>query len=371
MIKILFFIENLSSGGAEKVLRTLVNNMDQTRFDITVMTVWPEDAEKYLAKGIRYKSLYAEKNRFNRLRYRAEAALNLTYPLHIPGGYDIEVAYLECGPTKIMAGSTNKKALKLAWVHCDLTKKEADSAAFVSKCRPWYAKYHSVVCVCNSVRQSFETLFGTEFKTAVLYNINDETEILSKTGLYSVEGAECPVVAAVGRLSYEKGNDRLVAACARLKNEGYAFRCRIIGDGPECNRLRKMIADLNLHNEVELLGFQENPYPWMAASDMIICPSRFEGFSTVVTESLILGKPIVTTDCSGMKELLGDSEYGLITENSEEGIYQGLKKLLDDPELLAQYEVRAHERGKAFSKDRLVKATEAFFISTLEANRAP
>lgn len=54
---------------------------------------------------------------------RAEAAAGLTYPLHIKDDYDIEAAYLECGSTKIMASSTNQKALKLAWVHCDLAKK--------------------------------------------------------------------------------------------------------------------------------------------------------------------------------------------------------------------------------------------------------
>lgn len=123
MIHILFFIESLSGGGAEKVLRDLVNAMDQTKFSVTVQTLYPEDAEKYLAPGIRYKYCYPARSRSNDLRMRAEAALGLTYPLHIKGGYDVEAAYLECGSTKIMAGSTNQKALKLAWVHCDLAKK--------------------------------------------------------------------------------------------------------------------------------------------------------------------------------------------------------------------------------------------------------
>lgn len=123
MINILFFIESLSGGGAEKVLRDLVNAMDQTRFAITVQTLYPEDAGKYLAQGIRYRYCYPKASRWNDRRMRIEAALGLTYPLHIRDAYDIEVAYLECGATKIMAGSTNKQALKLAWVHCDLAKK--------------------------------------------------------------------------------------------------------------------------------------------------------------------------------------------------------------------------------------------------------
>ena len=103
----------------------------------------------------------------------------------------------------------------------------------------------------------------------------------------------------------------------------------------------------------------------MAAADVIACPSRYEGFSTVVTESLILGKPVVTTPCSGMRELLGESEYGIITEDSTEGLYEGLKKMLDDPERRKQYAEAAAIRGQAFSKEKLVAETEAFFQDLL------
>ena len=145
MINILFFIESLSGGGAEKVLRNLVNAMDQTKFCITVQTLYPEDAGKYLAPGIHYKHCYPAKNRVNELRMRAEAAVGLTYPLRIKGDYDIEVAYLECGSTKIMASSTNQKALKLAWVHCDLAKKADNPAAFVKETAKYYRKFDKVV----------------------------------------------------------------------------------------------------------------------------------------------------------------------------------------------------------------------------------
>lgn len=370
MIKILFFVENLSSGGAEKVLRTLVNNMDQSRFDITVMTVWPEPADEYLVPGIHYRSLYARWNRFNHMRFRLEAALNLTYRLHIHGGYDIEVAYLECGPTKIMAGSTNRKALKLAWVHCDLKQKFVNAVRAVRTSKKWYSKYHKVVCVSENVKQSYTELFGTVPESVVVHNVNDETQVLRKAAEARAESPSLPTFIAVGRLSPEKGNDRLLEACARLKRSGYSFRCWLIGDGPERQRLEDIIAQNDLHEYVEQLGFQSNPYPYMAAADFLVCPSRFEGFSTVVTEALILGKPVLTTACSGMSELLGNSEYGLITENSTDGIYQGLKKLLDDPCLLKEYEILARERGRVFYKANLLKQTEDFFINALEARTA-
>ena len=123
MIKILFFIETLRSGGAEKVMIDLVNHMDQAKFDITVQTVWPCDAKKYLAPGIRYKSMYSAENKANHLRYRAEAESGLAYRLHIKDDYDIECAYIEMGPTKVLSASTNKKAKKLARVHCFCIRK--------------------------------------------------------------------------------------------------------------------------------------------------------------------------------------------------------------------------------------------------------
>lgn len=369
MIKILFFIETLSGGGAEKVLRTLVNNMDQSRFDITVMTLWPEPAETCLAPGIQYESLYSEKNRINHLRYRVEAALNLAYPLHITGDYDIEVAYLECGPTKVMAGSNNRKALKLAWVHCDLKKKVENPAGFVRQCMPWYQKFDKVVCVSENVRQSFEELFGEEPETAVVYNVVDDQEIFGKAEIENIEKKKYTVVSA-GRLCEQKGYDRLLAAHNRLVKEGYDYDLWILGEGTDRKILESYITDNKLNDSVRLMGFCENPYPYFAAADLLVCSSRYEGLSTFVSEGLILGKAVVTTDCTGMRELLGDSEYGLITENSEAGIYQGLKKMLDDPELLKKYEVLARERGKAFRKDRLVKQTEDFFEEALGVKRA-
>ena len=132
MIKILFLIETLNAGGAEKVLRDLVNHMDQSKFDITAQTVWPCDASKYLVPGIRYKSMYASESKANHLRYRVEAESGLAYRLHVKDDYDIECAYLEMGPTKVLSASTNKKAKKLAWVHCDLTTAVSDPAAYAA-----------------------------------------------------------------------------------------------------------------------------------------------------------------------------------------------------------------------------------------------
>ena len=113
------------------------------------------------------------------------------------------------------------------------------------------------------------------------------------------------------------------------------------------------------------LGYQTNPYKYVTRSDLYICSSYSEGFSTAVTEALIVGTPVCTVDVSGMNELLGDSEYGLITDNNEEALYQGIKSLLDDPEKLAYYKKQAQVRGKKFSTTETVKVVEKMFLDIL------
>jgi glycosyltransferase involved in cell wall biosynthesis len=97
----------------------------------------------------------------------------------------------------------------------------------------------------------------------------------------------------------------------------------------------------------------------------LVCSSNYEGFSTFVTEGLILGKTIVTTDCSGMRELLGESEYGIITENNDDAFTDGLREMLGNPEMLDEYTKKAKLRGQQFSKEELTAKTENLFINTL------
>lgn len=368
MITILFFLENLTEGGAEKVLRNLVNNMDQTKFDITVQTVWPCDAQRYLAPGIHYRSVYPARTKANRLHYRAEAAAGLTYPFHIRGDYDIEAAFLECGATKVMAGSTSKKTLKLAWVHCDLQKKMPDAAAFAKKAAAWYANYDKVVCVSENVRESYIALFAATPEAVVVHNTVDDADIRHKA-----EQPMPPDIArhkmtavSLGRLSEEKGYDRLLRVHKRLLDEGMDYDLWILGEGPEHEALEQYITENGLAGSVRLFGFRENPYPFLREADVLVCSSHYEGLSTFVTEGLILGKPIVTTDCTGMRELLGDSEYGLIMENNEADLFNGMKQMLTSTDLRVQYADKAAARGKAFCTSALVAETERFLETSLE-----
>ena len=163
MTRILFFIDTgLTGGGAERVLCNLANALDPRRFDVTVMTLWPQADTSCLAPHVRCRSLYPVRNPLTRYLYRLENQLGLA-ARRIREHYNLEVAYLENGSTKVIAGSKSN-AKKIAWVHCDLALKNLDDlSAYVKKTAPWYEKFDRVVCVSEGVRESFLVLYDGRF----------------------------------------------------------------------------------------------------------------------------------------------------------------------------------------------------------------
>lgn len=364
-IKILFFMETIDGGGAEKVLRNLVNNMDQSRFDITVQTIFPDEGAKLLKEGIRCRTMYPSRSRFTQMLYRLETACGLAYRNRIRDDYNIECAYLECGATKVLAGSTNRKAVKLAWVHCDLQKAMKDPVAFAAKTKKYYEKYDRVVCVSDLGQQSFQALYGESIPTAIVHNTVDCEEIVQNAQAPVSDLPGSPLVVSLGRLAEPKCYLRLLKAHKQLLEEGIRHHLLILGEGPDRPMLEAYIRENRLEDTARLPGFRGNPYPYLKGADVLACSSVYECFSTFITEGLILGKPIVTTDVSGMRELLGDSESGLITPVEDEGFYEGLKKMLTDSALRREYAQKAARRGMDFATEKLVSDTERFFEEQL------
>lgn len=371
MTKILFFIPTLTGGGAEKVLCNLVNNMDQSQFDITVQTIDECSSENYLSAGIHYKAINHCKTRVGKLLFfslfRLCAELKLAYRFWVKDNYDIEVAYLETIATKIIAQSNSKKAAKIAWVHCDLSLKDSLRDK-VNRIRKQYYSFDKIVCVSRDVQEGVKKLFGSDFDTTILHNVIDETKILdlAKEKIAWNKKEPGKQLIAVGRLSLQKNFKYLIDTCRKLRDDGYQFHLCILGDGPERENLERQIESLNLSNIVQLMGYCKNPYPYMKSADIIVCSSIYEGISTVVQEALILGKPVVTTPCTGMEELLGKSEYGLIAEDSENGLYKALCQMLGNREMEKYYSEKAVERKAELRKKYVLGQTEELFMEILQ-----
>ena len=145
----------------------------------------------------------------------------------------------------------------------------------------------------------------------------------------------------------------------KLLDNGIKNHVYILGIGEEQEKYEKYLRDNHLEDTFTFLGFRDNPYKYVKNADLYVCSSRREGFSTAVTEALIVGTPVVSTNCSGAYELLGDNnEYGIVTENNEDALYEGIKKILTKENLLQHYKEQAKVRGQRFSTEKTVKAVE-------------
>ncbi|MDO4462470.1 MAG: glycosyltransferase [Bacteroidia bacterium] len=378
--KILFVIESLGGGGAEKVLSTIVKHIDKERFDVTVCPIvgtgpYVEDIKKYA----NYRPILRDKaslSPIGRIWYAIKykliyniLPLSWVYKLWIPKGYDTEIAFCEGFATKLMSTSTNKKAQKIAWVHTDLKinpwTQEMGIFKNISEETKAYSHFGKIITVSKSVEQSFSDVYGQNNKICTIYNPIDSEEIITKSNISSL-GKDNKYrkqlnIITIGRLVHLKGYDILVRIVKRLLDEGYKLHLDILGEGDERAKLESYITNNNLANNITLLGFQKNPYQYIANSDLFVCSSRSEGYSLVIAEALVLGVPVISTYCSGPNELLNEGEYGMLVENNEdgEGLYNGIKKLLDDRELLSKYQEKAITRGSTFGVSSIMNKIES------------
>jgi len=384
MKKILFLIHTLGGGGAEKVLVNLANGLDKSKYEVTVMTVIDTGIfREALDKSVQYKtmikvpkqkgtsgSLLGKKSKVKRLfidfytLFWRWIPTNLVYRLFIREKYDVEIAFLEGICAKIISGSKNPDSKKLVWVHVDLINQHKSAGIFknLHEEKVVYNKFNQIVCVSEFVKKQFLELFEiSPEKVCVKYNAIDSLEIRDKSKFVpenEIVKKEKFTFCSVGRLNAQKSFGRLLQCHKHLIEDGYNVALWLIGEGTDYENLKKYVDDNQLNDSVVFLGFQRNPYYYMKQADVFVCSSVAEGFSTVATEATVLGIPIVTTDCSGMVELLGDNEYGIITENNVDALYQGMKNLLDDRDKYNLYKKQSAKRGLTFIKEQAIHEIE-------------
>ncbi len=370
MKKVLFLIQDLGHGGAEKVLVNLVNNMDKSKYEVHVKTLFDTGVNRqYLHEDVKYIPGLKWQFKGNSHLFKHIPAKWL-YKFFVKEKYDIIVAYLEGSATRILSGCTDKNTKKVAWLHIEVSNPIKSFISFknIESAVNAYKSFDKVVYVSQTVGDTFEKVCNNKFDNGiVLYNTNETAQIVqkSKETIDDVVFDKDTVnICSVAKIMHTKGYDRLVRIHKRLIEEGYKHHIYILGLGEDKDELQKYLDENNLTDTFTFLGYRDNPYKYVSACDLYVCSSRREGFSTAVTESLIVGTPVVSTCCSGAYELLGyNNEYGIVTENSEEGIYNGLKRMLDDKKLRENYATQAAVRGQKFSTEKTVDAVQEMFES--------
>lgn len=367
MKKILFLIHDLGYGGAEKVLVNLANNLDKTKYDVTIQTLFDWDTnQQYINSDVTYKPGWKHMFRGNvplMKLFSPKALCNMV----IKEDYDIVVSFLE-GPCSRIASAYKGK--KVAWIHIEHLSKEAVASSFRSfdEMQNCYNSFDKIICVAETVKSNFLELSEVTQPCEVLYNVNQTDLIIEKgkeTQDVIVKSDDCINIISVGRLIINhKGFERLISVHKKLLDNGVKNKVYILGEGPDHQQLQTQIDELGLNDTCVLLGFNDNPYKFVADSDLFVCSSYKEGFSTAVTEALVLGVPVVSTEVSGAKELLGDNnEYGIVTDNDENALYDGVYKMLTEKGLIEHYKGQAVIRGKEFSTGKTTKAVEEMLES--------
>ncbi|MPQ42303.1 glycosyltransferase [Clostridium tarantellae] len=376
MKKVLFLIDSLDGGGAEKVLVDIVKNLNSKKYDITVSTIYDRGVYiNEIKKYAKYKPLLETlefgqgflKNFINKIKknlrmiFLNKANEKWLYKFLIKDKYDIEIAFLEVLSTKIISGSTNKLSKKYAWVHIDMSKQNWACRFYknLDDQKRCYSNFNKIVCVSKETKEGFIKEFNISKNVIVQYNPVDNKDIISKSkeNLKYFDNDDFKVI-SIGRLVEQKGYDRLLEVHKKLIEEGLKHKLYILGDGKEKEKLKSFIKKHKLLDTVKLLGFERNPYKYIRNCDLFVCSSRAEGYSLVVAESIILEVPIISTKCSGINELLNNGEFGMLVDNDTESLYSGLKEILTKREKYNYYKEKVKERSNYFNLNNVIKDIE-------------
>lgn len=296
----------------------------------------------YLIKAFFYELKHKKKIGFN-LQILSQISAQESYK--IVKKYDAAIGYFEYWGNDYVLNHINAKK-KVAWIHTDY-----QGAKFIPELDIVnFSKATNIVCVSTdcqtSCKKSFPTLAN---KIIVIENIISKNQLLIKSGEKVTDfdiNKDLLNIITVSRLSiYTKGYDRIILAVKKLVKEGYKFKWYVIGDGPDIKKIEKEIVDNNLENIIILLGKRLNPYPYIIKCDIFAMASRYEGKPVAVTEAQILKLPIIVTNYESAKEQVKNGIDGLVMENNDEGIYYGVKKILDNRDLLTEFKINIENRN--------------------------
>ena len=342
--------------------------MSQNKYEITVQTLFDVGVHRDELKGhIQYIPGFRYCFRGNSLIIKI-LPNKLLWKFLIKEKYDIVVSYLEGPTSRIIGGCTEKNIKRVAWIHIESTSMKQAIIGFrnAGEAENTYNSFDHLVAVSKNVKTTLQDYLKILVPISVLYNTNETEQIveMAKKEIVSPNflANDTIKICSVAKLTKTKGFERLLNVHHRLLNEGLKHHIYILGIGEEQRRLEEQIRQLGVEDSVMLLGYQTNPYQYVSRCDLYVCSSYREGFSTAVTEALVVGTPVVSTNCSGATELLGvNNEYGIVVDNSEEGIYEGMKQMLTDEKLRLHYKMKAKERGSFFSREKTVEAVERLF----------
>src|SRR5699024_11198823 len=342
--EVLFIIPSLEGGGAEKALIMLLRHLNRKKYEIDLCVV-----EK---RGFYLDQVPGHVNMFhlftNKIVRKTITGLhrrfNISWPFRkltrhiVTSKYDVAVCFLDSIFTDMLLFVDDRVCKSATVLHSSYRTNnnwyKFIKGEYRKRLQKRYRKMDTIIGVSDDAIDEFTSIFSGYENLCIIHNPIDRKGIIKKSKAFDVGFSEEPVnIVAVGNLLPVKGYRNLIKACALLKGSGFNFKLRILGQGPLKKALNKQIYRMGVVNFVSLLGFKENPYPYMAQSDIFVMSSFSEALPTALCEAMILGKPVVVTNCSGCRSLVGNGAYGIMTKQTTESLFNGLKILMADSAL--------------------------------------
>ena len=385
MKHVLFVIDTLRMGGAEKSLVSLLKALDPERvkadllvFEGTGVLRWeiPDWVNVIEADPVTRAMTLELRNylpdllkscRFGAAAARIAMSLGARnaakgnfgwgiagkYIPRLPGHYDAAVGYLEGFPDFYVIDKVSADK-KIGWIHIDMSGRVPPRQE-----QKYYESFDKIATISDVCLNAFVKHFpGVSEKITILENIVLPQEVRSKAAAETDAHWEAHKahVVSVGRLDYQKGMDVAARACKVLADRGVDVCWHVYGKGIMHDEIAGYVAENALQDHFVLEGMNPNPYPYMKRADVLVQPSRWEGKSIVLDEAKILGKAIVVTNYPSVYDQIEDGVTGIITGMEPEQIADGIQRLLEDRELK-----HSLEENCLREPNRSIRAVNAFY----------
>lgn len=345
MKKILFFVESLTVGGAEKSLLSLLNNMDLSQYQVTLMMNQKGGAfEQFVPKNIPIKYIDIKIGIWSRVEFKFYKLIDSSNTYHnaqllwksaqsevpfLNENFDVAIAWGQGFATYFVANRVTA-VKKYAWVNIDFEKAGYHPGTDI----PIYTKFDKIVGVSEFVKQAMQKFINPN-KVIAIINIIDreDIEVRADVPFVNCYDSKKTNILCVGRLTKQKGFELAIDAMKLLIKKNKAIHLYILGEGQERNFLENRIASNDLINHITLLGSKDNPYPYIKNCDLYLQTSRFEGLGRTIIEASILNKPIVCTDFPTAYSILEHDKTGLIVPMNPQDIATALLRLIENKEV--------------------------------------
>jgi glycosyltransferase involved in cell wall biosynthesis len=366
-VKICFIIPSLSGGGAERVAVTVLSALDGARHERMLYLFSGADGVYFdrIAPGIRV--VIAERRSWAGRLWELATFLRSSRP-------DIVMPFLSYFITAIavrLAGVSSRVVFNQGTPTTGFLddpdfewRKPWRRRVFATLTRFFYARADAVVVTSEGVAEDLVANYKVpRSKIRVLHNPVDLEAIVAAAGKPVEHGEvaeEHPLVAAAGRLAGVKNYPLLLDAVAALKLDT-PVHAWILGDGVDRAQLEKHAAERGLGALVMFLGFQPNPWRFIARADVFVLTSTYEGFGNVLIEAMACGTPVVATRSPGTVEIIEHGSNGLLVDHEPKAVAGAIASLIADRQLRDRIVNHARDSVRQYALPQVAERYDRLF----------